>query len=144
MAQSTFLSILSFSKSHFLSQTFLPQLMFTKWFFVIVVLLLSHDWPFATPWTAACQASLSITNSWSSPKLIAIESVMPSSHLILCRSLLLLPSISPSRGFVLLDSLSYLFIKKIQKLDELKNWGEWSPALIYGPQPIFHSCNTNL
>ena len=51
---------------------------------------------FATPWIAAHQASLSITNSWSSPKLISIESVMPSSHLILCRPLLLLPSITPS------------------------------------------------
>ena len=51
---------------------------------------------FATPWTAAHQASLSITNSRSLPKLTAIESVMPSSHLILCRPLLLLPSISPS------------------------------------------------
>ena len=51
---------------------------------------------FATPWIAACQASLSITNSRSSHKLMSIESVMPSSHLILCRPLLLLPSISPS------------------------------------------------
>ena len=51
---------------------------------------------FVTPWTAACQASLSITNSRSSPKFMSIESVMPSSHLILCRSLLLLPSITPS------------------------------------------------
>ena len=51
---------------------------------------------FATPWTAACQASLSITNSWSLPKLMSIESVMPSNHLILCRPLLLLPSIFPS------------------------------------------------
>ena len=51
---------------------------------------------FATPWTAARQASLSITNSWSSPKPMSIESVMPSSHLILCRPLLLLPSIFPS------------------------------------------------
>jgi len=60
------------------------------------VQLLSRVWLFATPWTAACQASLSITNSWSLPKLMSIESVMPSSHLILCRPLLLLPSIFPS------------------------------------------------
>ena len=46
---------------------------------------------FATPWTAACQASLSITNSRSSPKLMSIESVVPSNHLILCCPLLLLP-----------------------------------------------------
>ena len=51
---------------------------------------------FATPWTAACQASLSITNSQSSPKLMSIMSVMPSNHLFLCRPLLLLPSIFPS------------------------------------------------
>ena len=51
---------------------------------------------FVTPWIAACQASLSITNSWSSCKLTSIESVMPSSHLILCHPLLLLPPISPS------------------------------------------------
>ena len=51
---------------------------------------------FATPWTAARQASLSITNSWSPPKPMSIESVMPFNHLILCRPLLLLPSIFPS------------------------------------------------
>ena len=51
---------------------------------------------FAIPWIAARQASLSITNSRSSPKLMSIESVMPSSHLILCRPLLLLPPIPPS------------------------------------------------
>ena len=50
----------------------------------------------ATPWTAACQASLSITNSWSLLKLMSIESVMPSNHLILWRPLLFLPSIFPS------------------------------------------------
>ena len=50
----------------------------------------------AAPWTAACQASLSITNSQSLPKLMSIESVMPSNHRILCRPLLLLPSIIPS------------------------------------------------
>ena len=51
---------------------------------------------FATPWTAARQASLSITNSQSLLKLMSIESVMPSNHLILCRTLLLLPSVFPS------------------------------------------------
>ena len=57
---------------------------------------LSRVWFFATPWTTACQASLSITNSWSSPKLMSIESVMPSNHLILCCPLLLLPSVFPN------------------------------------------------
>ena len=57
------------------------------------VQLLSRVQLFATPWTAACQASLSITNYWSLLKLMSFESVMPSNHLILCCPLLLLPSI---------------------------------------------------
>ena len=57
---------------------------------------LSRVWLFATPWTTARQASLSITNSRSLSKLISIESVIPSNHLILCHPLLLLPSIFPS------------------------------------------------
>ena len=60
------------------------------------VQLLSHVRLFATPWTAAEQASLSITNSQSIPKLMSIESVMPSNLLILCRLLFLLPPIPPS------------------------------------------------
>ena len=59
---------------------------------------LSRIWLLATPWTAARQASLSITNSWSPPKLMSIELVMPSNHLILCHPLLLLPSVFPSIG----------------------------------------------
>ena len=57
---------------------------------------LSRVWLFATTWAAALQASLSITNSQSLLKLVSIESVMPSSHFILCHLLLLLPSILPS------------------------------------------------
>jgi len=73
------------------------------------VQLLSCVQLFATPWTAACQASLSIPNSWSLLKLMSIESVMPSIHLILCRPLLLLPSIFPSiRAF---PSESVLYIR---------------------------------
>ena len=60
------------------------------------VQLLSRVQLFVTPWTAACQASLSITNSWSPPKPMSIESVMPSNYLILCRPLLFLLSIFPS------------------------------------------------
>ena len=60
------------------------------------VQLLSQVQLFATPWTAVCQASPSITNSWSLLKLMSIESVMPSNHLILYCPLLLLPSIFPS------------------------------------------------
>ena len=60
------------------------------------VQLLSHVQLFATPWTAAWQAFLSITNSWSLLKLMSIQSVMPSNCLILCHPLLLLPLIFPS------------------------------------------------
>ena len=70
------------------------------------VQLLSHVRLFATPWIAAYQASLSITNSQSSLRLTSIESVMPSSHLILCRHLLLLPAIPPS---IRVFSMSQLF-----------------------------------
>ena len=63
---------------------------------VSVVQSLSHVWLFATPWTAACQVPLYITNSWSLLHLMSIELVMPSNHLILCHPLLLVPSILPS------------------------------------------------
>ena len=68
------------------------------WSFFSSVQSLSCVWLFLTPppWTIACQASLSITNSWSLPKLMSIDVVMPSNHLILCHPLLLLPSIFPS------------------------------------------------
>ena len=59
---------------------------------------LSRVWLFVTPWTAAHQASLSIANSWSLPKLVSIESVMPSHHLILCRPLFLRLQSFPGSG----------------------------------------------
>ena len=62
----------------------------------VVVQLLSHVWLFVTPLTAAHQASLSLTITWSLLKLMSIESVLPSSHLVLCHPLLLLPSIFPN------------------------------------------------
>ena len=64
--------------------------------FFVVVQSVSHVWPFVTPWTTARQASLSFTVFWSLLKVMSMESVMPSNHLILCRLLLLLPSIFPS------------------------------------------------
>ena len=70
-----------------------------EWNKVVIVVLvqsLSHVLLFVTPWTAACQASLSLTNSRSLLKLMSIKLVMPSNHLILCRPLLLLPSVFPS------------------------------------------------
>ena len=63
---------------------------------VVAVQSFSHVQLFVTPWTAACQASLSFTVSWNLLKLMSIESVMPSKHLTLCCPLLLLPSIFPS------------------------------------------------
>ena len=63
---------------------------------LLFIHLLSCVQLFATPWTAAHQASMSFTISWSLLKVMSIESVMPSSHLILCHPLLLLPSIFPS------------------------------------------------
>ena len=81
-----------------------PQTLVTIDFFFLLfpsvqfssVQSLSHVQLFETPWTEARKASLSITNSWSLPKLMSIESVMPSNHLILCHPRLLLPSIFPS------------------------------------------------
>ena len=64
--------------------------------FVVVVQLLNHVWIFETPWTVAHQASLSFTVSQSLLKLMSIDLVMPSNHLILCHPFLLLPSIFPS------------------------------------------------
>ena len=76
------------------------------------VQLLSQVWLFATPWTAACQASLSIANSRSLLKLVPIESVMPSNHLIICCPLLLLPSIFPSIRVFSNKSLSQMSLFK--------------------------------
>ena len=70
--------------------------MLTSYLLFLVAHLLSHIWFFATPWTAACQASLSFTISWTLLKLMAIKSVMQSNHFIHCHPFLLLPSIFPS------------------------------------------------
>ena len=81
--------------------TLVPQCLImegTQALMVTSVQSLSHVPLFVTPWTAARQASLSSTNSWSLPKLMSIESVMPSNHLILYCPLLLLPSIFPASG----------------------------------------------
>ena len=110
---------------------------------------LSRVWLFATPWLAARQASLSITNSRSSLKLMSIESVMPSSHLILCHPLILLPLIPPSiRVFSNESTLcmrwpkywsfsfSIIPSKEIPGLISFrKDWGKeaqkWQPPLAY-------------
>ena len=73
-----------------------PYVYICVYVYISSVQSLSRVQLFATPWTAARQASLSITNSWSLVKLMSIELVMPSNHLILCRPLLLPPSLFPS------------------------------------------------
>ena len=87
----------SFANIHILTKfaTYLPCLGYLA-SILSSIQSLSRVQLFATPRTAACQASLSITNSQSLLKLTSIESVMPSNHLILCRPLLLLPTIPPS------------------------------------------------
>ena len=99
---------LSFLMSHHRKNTVRDKVIGKKWVYLerntlhrvsvqfSSVQSLSRVQLFATPWTAAGQASLSITNSWSLLKLMSVESVMPSNHLILCHPLLLLPSIFPS------------------------------------------------
>ena len=120
------------------------------------VQLLSSLWHLATPWTAAQQTFLSITNSQILLKLISIESVMPSNHLILCRLLLLLPSIFPSiRVF---SSESVLWPHQVAKVqhqsfqwkfstDFLYDWLVWSPCSPRDsqesfPTPQFKSINS--
>ena len=76
--------------------------------------LFSRVWFFEPPWTAACQASLSFTISQSLLKLMSIESVMPSNHLILCRPLLLLPSIFPSISIFSNESVLHIRRSKYQ------------------------------
>ena len=86
---------MTFVSSFFLSIMFLRFIQIVESIQLSSVQLLSRVWLFATPWTVACQASLSITTSWSLLKFMFIESVMPSYHLILCCPLLLLPSFFP-------------------------------------------------
>ena len=93
-------------------------------FIFSLVQSLIHVQLFATPWIAARQASLSVTNSQSLPKLMSVELVMPSNHLSLCRPLLLLPSVVPSHR---------VFPKVVAKTLELQlsvlpmNAQDWSP-----------------
>ena len=110
---------------YLISAIFLPNAKYVSWCVLFILLVyhslqyywsfssvqsLSHVRLFATAWTAARQASLSITNSWSLPKLTSIESVMPSNHFILCRPLLLLPSIFP-RIRVFSNELAFFHIR---------------------------------
>ena len=98
--------------------------------------LLSSVWLFATPWTAACQAFQSFTISWSLLKLMSIESVMPSTHLVLCYPFLLLPSVFlPSGSFL----MSQVFASGGQNIGASAsasvlpmNIQDWSPIRLTG------------
>ena len=99
---------------------------------IAVVKLLSHVWLFESPCTAACQASLSITNSQSLHKLMSIESVMPSNHLILYSPLLLPPSILPSNRVFSEESVLCIrwpkywsFSFSISPPNEYLDWFPW-------------------
>ena len=102
--------------------------------FVVAAQWLTRVWLFPTPWTAACQASLPFTNSRSLLKLMSIESVMPSNHLILCHPLLLLPSVFPASGSF---PMSQLFSTHGQSIGTsasglLVNIQDWSPLRLTG------------
>ena len=115
---------------------------------------LSRVWLFETPLTAVCQTSLSITNSQSRPKPIYIESVIPSSHLILCRPLLLLSSIFPSIRVFSNESALHIRWPKLQhqsfqwtpRADRLQNGLVGSPCRLRdSPEsstPQFKSINS--
>ena len=104
------------------------------WKVFISVQLLSHVWLFATPWTAAHQASLSITNSWSLLKLMTIESVMPSNHLILCCPLLLPPSIFPSIRVFSIESVLHIRWPKYWSfsISSPNEYSDWFPLGLTG------------
>ena len=115
----------------FLLAIFLSQMLFYIVEFISLVQSLSCVQLFATPLTAACQASLSITNSQSLLKLMCIALMMPSNHLILCHPLLLLPSIFPS---IMAFSMSWFFASGGQSIGVSAlasvlpmNTQDWSP-----------------
>ena len=121
-------------------------------FVVVVVQLFSHVQFFAAPWTATCQDSLSFTISWSMFKLMSIESVMPSNHLILCCPLLLLPSVFsiiwvfsnesalcirwPKILELQLQHQSFQWIFRVDFLYDWLVWSPWSPRDSQESSPI--------
>ena len=102
----------------------------------VVVQSLNHIWLFATSWTAAQQASLSFTISLSLLKLMFIESVMPSNHLILCHPLFLLPSIFPSIRVFSKESALCIRWQKYWSfsfsISTSNDYSEWSPLVLTG------------
>ena len=129
-------------------------------FFFSSVQALSHVWLFATPCTAARQASLSITNSQSLLKLMSIESVMPSNHLILYHPLLLLPSFIPSTRVFSNESVLHIRWPKYWSFSvnssPLMKTQDWSSLRLVGspcsprdskessPTPHFKSINSSM
>ena len=110
---------------------------------------LSHVQLFVTPWVAAHQASLSITNSRSSLKLMSIELMMPSSHLILCRPLLLLPPIFPIIRVFSDESVQVLEVLNGSYRLRAKHWQRWTPLKLLGiisplSFPAFRDCLSSL
>ena len=110
---------------------------------VVVLQSLSCVQHFATPWTAASQASLSFTFSWNLLKFLSIESVMPSNHLIHCHPLLLLPQSFPASGSF---PMSGLCIKwpKYWCFNFSITWLVWSVAVQGIPTPQFKSINSSV
>ena len=117
------------------------------------VQFLSRVWFFATPWTTARQASLSITNTRSLPKLMSIELVMPSNRLILCRPLLLLPSIFPSIRVFSNESALLITWPKVLEFQLQHQSFQWTPRAYLlavqgilqesSPTPQFISINSS-
>ena len=97
----------------------------------------SHVWLFATPWTAAGQASLSITNSRSLLKLMSIELVIPSNHLIFCHPLFLPPSIFPSIRVFSNESVLHIRWPKYWSFS-ISPFKEYSGVIVYYKDSYFH------
>ena len=122
---------------------------------------LSHIRLFATPWTVRHQTSLPITNSWSLLKLTSLESVVPSNHLVLCRPVLLLPSIFPRISVFSNESVfhinqvamvlkrkhqSFQWIFRTDFLEDWLIWSSWCPrdSQQSSPTPLFESINSSV
>ena len=127
-----------------------PNISYIKIFFFpvfISVQSLSRVWLFATPWTVSCQASLSVTNSQSLLKLMSINSVMPSNHLILCHPLLL-PSIFPRIRVISNESVLCIRWPKVHVISSLQFSSVAQPGLtLCNPMdcsrpglPVHHQC----
>ena len=111
----------------------------------VVVQSLNSVWPFVTPWTAACQASLSFTISLSLFKLMSIESVMASNHYILCRPLLLLLGMSlTERNAPLFASLFFTISWSLLKLVSIESMMPSRQLILYSPLLLLPSIFPNI